>query len=172
MQHRIFSTYRVQLRPGFGFDDAAEILGYLADLGVSHLYCSPYLQSARGSTHGYDVIDPTRVNEELGGAAAHARLVQTLERQGLGQILDIVPNHMAITERRNTWWWDVLENGPASQWARYFDVDWAPPQERLRDKVLLPILGDHYGRILEAGELRLVRNAGRFEIHYHEHQMP
>jgi (1->4)-alpha-D-glucan 1-alpha-D-glucosylmutase len=172
MRHRIFSTYRVQLRPGFGFDAAAEIADYLSDLGVTHLYCSPSLQAARGSTHGYDVIDPTRVNEELGGAAAHARLVQALERQGLGQVLDIVPNHMAITERRNVWWWDVLENGPASRWAGYFDVDWDPPQSRLRNTVLLPILGDHYGRILEAGELRLVRRGGKFEIHYHEHQMP
>ena len=172
MQHRIFSTYRVQLRPDFGFDAAAEIVDYLSDLGVTHLYCSPYLQSAQGSTHGYDVIDPTRVNEELGGAAGHARLVRALERQGLGQVLDIVPNHMAITERRNTWWWDVLENGQASRWAGYFDVDWDPPQQRLRNTVLLPILGDHYGRILEAGELRLVRSGGKFEIHYHEHQMP
>lgn len=172
MPHRIFSTYRVQLRADFGFDDAAEIADYLTDLGVTHLYCSPYLQAARGSTHGYDVIDPTRVNEELGGAAAHARLVQVLDSQDLGQVLDIVPNHMAITERRNVWWWDVLENGPASRWAGTFDVDWDPPQQRLRNTVLLPILGDHYGRILEAGELRLVRRGGKFEIHYHEHQMP
>lgn len=172
MPHPMLSTYRVQLRPGFGFDAAAEIADYLTDLGVTHFYSSPYLQAARGSTHGYDVVDHSRVNEELGGAAAHARLVQTLASQGLGQVLDIVPNHMAVTERRNTWWWDVLENGPASQWARYFDVDWKPPQRRLRDTVLLPILGDHYGRILEAGEFRLLRRGGRFEIHYFDHQMP
>jgi (1->4)-alpha-D-glucan 1-alpha-D-glucosylmutase len=172
MPYPILSTYRVQLRPGFGFEETAEIVDYLSDLGISHLYCSPYLQAAHGSTHGYDVIDPSRVNEELGGAEAHARLVKTLEKHHLGQILDIVPNHMAITERRNAWWWDVLENGPASRWAGYFDVDWDPPQQRLRNTVLLPILGDHYGRILEAGELRLVRRFGKFEIHYHEHQMP
>src|SRR6185295_17053061 len=122
MPHPILSTYRVQLHPGFGFDAAAEIADYLADLGVTHLYSSPCLQAARGSTHGYDVVDHSRVNEELGGAAAHARLVRTLERQGLGQVLDVVPNHMAITERRNLWWWDVLENGPASRWAGSFDV--------------------------------------------------
>ncbi|HKH45764.1 MAG TPA: malto-oligosyltrehalose synthase [Thermoanaerobaculia bacterium] len=172
MPYPILSTYRVQLRPDFGFDDAAEIADYLSELGVTHFYSSPYLQAARGSTHGYDVIDPTRVNEELGGAAAHARLVQSLESHQLGQVLDIVPNHMAITERRNVWWWDVLENGPASRWAGTFDVDWDPPQQRLRNTVLLPILGDHYGRILEAGELRLLRRSGKFEIHYHEHQMP
>jgi (1->4)-alpha-D-glucan 1-alpha-D-glucosylmutase len=166
------STYRVQLRAEFGFDDAVAIAGYLADLGISHLYSSPYLQAAKGSTHGYDVTDPTRVNEELGGEEAHARLCRALGEKGLGQVLDIVPNHMAITERSNTWWWDVLENGPSSRYAAYFDVDWKAPQERLRDTVLLPILGDHYGRVLENGELELVRRGGRFEIHYHEHRMP
>ncbi|MFL6196180.1 MAG: malto-oligosyltrehalose synthase, partial [Thermoanaerobaculia bacterium] len=166
------STYRVQLRPEFGFAAAAAIADYLAALGVSHLYSSPYLQAARGSAHGYDVIDPTQVNEELGGEAAHARFCRTLGEQGLGQILDIVPNHMAITERRNSWWWDVLENGPSSRYASYFDVDWDPPQARLRETVLLPILGDHYGRILEAGEMKLVRRGGRFEIHYFDHRMP
>jgi (1->4)-alpha-D-glucan 1-alpha-D-glucosylmutase len=166
------STYRVQFRPEFGFDEAAAIAGYLANLGISHLYSSPYLQAARGSTHGYDVVDPTRVNEELGGEEGHARLCSALGEAGLGQVLDVVPNHMAITERRNTWWWDVLENGPSSRYAAYFDVDWNPPQARLRDTVLLPILGDHYGRVLEAGELKLVRRSGKFEIHYYEHRMP
>ena len=170
------STYRVQLRPDFGFAAAAEIAGYLAELGISHLYTSPSLQAVQGSTHGYDVIDPTRVNEELGGAAGHEILVQALREHGLGRVLDVVPNHMAIDsnggEGRNGWWWDVLENGPASRWARYFDVDWDPPQSRLRNMVLLPILGDHYGRILEAGELKLVRCAGKFAIRYHEHWMP
>jgi len=166
------STYRVQLRPEFGFDEAAAVAGYLADLGVSHLYSSPYLQAAAGSTHGYDVVDPSRVNEELGGAEGHARLLAALGEAGLGQVLDVVPNHMAITERGNVWWWDVLENGPSSRYAAYFDVDWDPPQARLRNTVLLPILGDHYGRVLEAGELRLVRRRGRFEIHYFDHRMP
>ncbi len=166
------ATYRVQLRSEFGFDDAAAVAGYLADLGVTHLYSSPYLQAARGSAHGYDVVDPTRVNEDLGGEEAHARLCRALGAAGLGQVLDIVPNHMAITERRNTWWWDVLENGAASRYAAYFDVDWNSPHARLRDTVLLPILGDHYGRVLESGELHLARREGRFEIHYHEHRMP
>jgi len=166
------ATYRVQLRPGFGFDEAAALADYLADLGVTHLYSSPYLQAAHGSTHGYDVVDPTRVNEELGGEEAHARLCRRLGEAGLGQVLDVVPNHMAITERGNVWWWDVLENGPSSRFAAYFDVDWDPPQARLRNTVLLPILGDHYGRVLEAGELKLVRKGGKLEVHYHEHRMP
>jgi (1->4)-alpha-D-glucan 1-alpha-D-glucosylmutase len=166
------STYRVQLRPGFGFDEAAALAPYLAALGVSHLYSSPYLQAARGSTHGYDVTDPTRVNEELGGAPAHERLCQALGEHGLGQVLDVVPNHMAITEPENVWWWDVLENGPSSRYAAYFDVDWDPPQERFRNTVVLPILGDHYGRVLEAGELKLVRREGSFEVGYFDHRMP
>ena len=165
-------TYRVQLRPEFGFAAAEAIAPYLSRLGISHLYSSPYLQAARGSTHGYDVLDPTRVNEELGGPEAHERFCRTLGEHGIGQVLDIVPNHMSIVERRNVWWWDVLENGPSSRYASYFDVDWEGPQERLRNLVLLPILGDHYGRVLEAGELKLVRRGGRFEIHYHEHRMP
>ncbi|HKV10322.1 MAG TPA: malto-oligosyltrehalose synthase [Thermoanaerobaculia bacterium] len=166
------STYRVQLRPEFGFDDAAGVADYLAALGISHLYSSPYLQAAQGSTHGYDVVDPTRVNEDLGGEAAHARFCQVLGENGLGQVLDVVPNHMSITEPRNVWWWDVLENGPSSRFASYFDVDWEGPQERLRNTVLLPILGDHYGRVLEAGEICLVRQGERFEIHYYDHRMP
>jgi (1->4)-alpha-D-glucan 1-alpha-D-glucosylmutase len=165
------ATYRVQLRPGFGFEEAAAIAPYLAELGVSHLYSSPYLQAAKGSTHGYDVIDPTRVNEELGGAEAHERFCRTLGENGLGQVLDIVPNHMAIGYE-NVWWWDVQENGPSSRYASYFDVDWDPPQERFRNTVVLPILGDHYGRVLEAGELKLVRRAGSFEVGYFEHRMP
>src|ERR1700753_1665339 len=118
------ATYRVQLHAGFTFDDAAAIAGYLADLGVSHLYCSPYLQAARGSTHGYDVVNHQILNAELGGAPAHQRLADRLAENGLGQVLDIVPNHMALAGRDNAWWWDVLENGQSSPYARYFDIDW------------------------------------------------
>ncbi|MGH9166117.1 MAG: malto-oligosyltrehalose synthase, partial [Acidimicrobiales bacterium] len=166
------STYRVQLNAAFGFDDAAALAGYLADLGVSHLYASPYLQAAPGSTHGYDVVDHGRVNTELGGDVAHARMVAALADHGLGQVLDIVPNHMAIAGRENAWWWDVLENGPASLYAGYFDVDWDPPESKLRHTVLIPILGDHYGRVLEAGELRLAREDGGFVVAYHDHVVP
>jgi (1->4)-alpha-D-glucan 1-alpha-D-glucosylmutase len=158
------ATYRVQLQPGFGFEEAADVLSYLDELGISHLYTSPYLQAAPGSTHGYDVVDYGRVNEELGGAEGHARLVQALARLKMGQLLDVVPNHMAIGAPGNRWWWDVLENGPASPFAAYFDVDWEPPEARIRNTVLLPVLPDHYGRVLERGEIRLHREGGSFTV--------
>ena len=164
------ATYRVQLHAGFTFDDVAAITGYLADLGVSHLYCSPYLQAAAGSTHGYDVTDHSRLNAELGGADGHRRMVKQLAQAGLGQVLDIVPNHMAL--RANPWWWDVLENGPSSRYARYFDIDWDPPQRKLTATVLMPVLADHYGRVLEAGELSVERRGGSFIVRYHEHEAP
>jgi (1->4)-alpha-D-glucan 1-alpha-D-glucosylmutase len=166
------ATYRVQLHAGFGFADAAAVADYLADLGISHLYCSPYLQAAPGSTHGYDVMNPHQVNKELGGPEAHAKLCATLKENGLGQVLDIVPNHMAIAGRENPWWWDVLENGPSSRYAGYFDLEWDPPEAKLRNTVLLPVLGDHYGRVLEAGEMRLEREEGSFVIHYHDQVFP
>jgi (1->4)-alpha-D-glucan 1-alpha-D-glucosylmutase len=165
------ATYRVQLHGGFGFDQAAELAGYLSALGISHLYSSPYLQAARGSTHGYDVVDHTRVNVELGGQEAHQRFCLALGRARLGQLLDIVPNHMAITPE-NQWWWDVLENGPSSPYAAYFDVEWDPPESRMRNVVLLPVLGDHYGRVLDAGELAVERHGGTFVVRYHDHLWP
>ncbi len=166
------ATYRIQFHPGYTLYDAVGIAAYLAALGISHLYASPYLQAVPGSTHGYDVVDPGRVNKELGGAEGHRALCQALREQGLGQILDVVPNHMAITNQENTWWRDVLENGPSSAYAAYFDVDWNPPEERLSNKILVPVLGDHYGRILEAGEIRLTHEKGRFEVLYHDQRFP
>jgi (1->4)-alpha-D-glucan 1-alpha-D-glucosylmutase len=166
------ATYRVQLHAGFTFDDAARIAGYLAALGVSHLYCSPYLQAAKGSTHGYDVVDPGHLNAELGGEAGHRELREQLDRAGLGQVLDIVPNHMALDGRNNAWWWDVLENGPSSVYASYFDIDWDPPQRKLAATVLMPVLGDQYGRVLEAGELVVRRAGGSFTVRYHDHEAP
>ena len=166
------ATYRVQLRPGFGFDEAAAVAGYLAALGVSHLYSSPSLQAAAGSSHGYDVVDPGRLNAELGGAAGHARLSARLAELGLGQVLDIVPNHMAVGGRANAWWWDVLEHGAESRYADYFDIDWAPPQPELAGLVLVPVLGDHYGRVLEAGELTVRVRGETASLHYHEHELP
>jgi (1->4)-alpha-D-glucan 1-alpha-D-glucosylmutase len=166
------ATYRLQLQPNFGFEQAAALIPYLMELGVSHLYASPYLQAAAGSTHGYDVVDPTRVNEELGGAEAHAHLCERLIAAGLGQMIDMVPNHMAIAGKQNPWWWDVLENGPSSRYATYFDVDWEASEERWPNKVLLPVLGDHYGRILEDGQLELAHDAGAFVVHYQEHVFP
>ena len=166
------ATYRLQLTPEFGFDDAAAVVGYLARLGISHLYSSPYLQAAPGSQHGYDVVDHSRVNAELGGEEGHARLCEALGASGLGQVLDIVPNHMAIAGHLNRWWWDVLENGRSSRYATYFDVDWNPPERKLRDTILIPVLGDHYGRVLESGQLRLERRGVRLVVRYFEHEMP
>lgn len=157
------STYRLQLHKGFTFDQASAIAPYLYDLGISHIYSSPYLQAAPDSMHGYDVVDHGRVNEELGGAEAHARFSKTLGENGLGQVLDIVPNHMAIGPQ-NRLWWDVLENGTASRYASFFDIDWNPQEERLRDKVLVPILGDQYGRVLESGGIKLTRSGSRFVV--------
>ncbi len=166
------ATYRIQLRPDFDFDAAAGVVDYLSALGVSHLYASPYLQAAVGSTHGYDVVDPTRVSEALGGEAGHARLLEALGRAGMGHIVDIVPNHMAAAGRQNAWWWDVLRNGPGSRFAPFFDVDWDPPEPKLRDQVLMPVLGDHYGRELEGGKIRVVRDGGELTVRYHEHALP
>lgn len=166
------ATYRLQLHPGFGFDDAEGIVPYLAELGVSHLYASPYLQAAKGSTHGYDVVDPSRVNTELGGEEGHRRLLFALSANGLGQVIDVVPNHMAIPGRQNPWWFDVLENGPSSQFATFFDVDWDSSDSRWPNKVLLPVLGDHYGRVLEDREFRLLREEGKFLVYYHDHVFP
>jgi len=157
------STYRLQLHKDFTFDDASAIAQYLYDLGISHVYSSPYLQAAPESTHGYDVVDHQRVNEELGGAAAHARFAKALGENGLGQVLDIVPNHMAIGAQ-NRFWWDVLENGASSRYASFFDIDWYPQEERLRDKVLVPILADQYGRVLESGGIKVARQGGRFVV--------
>ncbi len=165
------STYRVQLSKEFGFSDAAGIAGYLAELGVSHLYCSPYLQAAPGSTHGYDVVDPERLNDELGGGPAYAGMLGALRAAGLGQVLDIVPNHMA-TDATNRWWWDVLENGPASRYAAVFDIDWEGGDRSAAHTVLVPVLADHYGRVLEAGELVLARAGAGVTVRYHDMELP
>ena len=157
------STYRLQLHTGFTFDDAAAIVEYLKTLGVTHVYCSPYLQAAPGSMHGYDVVDHRRVNEELGGPAGHERFTRRLEKFGLGQVLDIVPNHMSLGAE-NKYWWDVLENGTNSRYASFFDIDWNSSEERLRDKVLVPILGEQYGRALTAGKVVVMRKGARFTV--------
>lgn len=155
----VLSTYRLQLGPGFGFAEATAAIPYLAELGVSHLYLSPVVAAAPGSTHGYDGVDPDRLSPELGGDEAFASLVDTAHAAGLGLVLDIVPNHLSTVGRTNRWWWDVLTFGPASRYASHFDVDWRSPEERRRDVLVLPVLGDHYGRALDAGHVRLVRDA-------------
>ncbi len=166
------ATYRLQFGPGFRFDEAAAVAPYLAALGISHVYCSPYLQAGPDSTHGYDVADPTRVSDDLGGEAAHGRFLEVLKEQGLGQILDIVPNHMSGDPRANRWWWDLLEHGRYARSAPYFDLNWSPRDPKLQDKVLLPVLGDHYGRTLERRELQVVRDGASLEVAYHDRRMP
>lgn len=165
------ATYRLQLHAGFGFDDAARVAEYLKDLGISHIYCSPYLQAAPGSMHGYDVVDPEKVNEELGGEAGLERFTRRLKELGLGQILDIVPNHMA-SGPQNRYWWDVLENGQASRFADRFDIDWQSSEVKLQNKILIPVLGDQYGRALSAGEIKLDRQGEAFIVRYFDHTFP
>ncbi len=157
------STYRLQLHKGFTFDDASAIADYLKALGITHVYSSPYLQAAPDSMHGYDVVDHRKVNEELGGSAGHERFCQRLGEVGMGQVLDIVPNHMSLGEQ-NRYWWDVLENGTSSRYASFFDIDWNSAEERLRDKVLVPILGDQYGRVLKSGGIKVLRQGNVFTV--------
>ena len=161
------ATYRVQLHAGFTFDDGAAIVPYLSELGVSHLYTSPVLQAVRGSTHGYDVVDHGQVSAELGSAEGFARLTDALRAHGMGLVLDIVPNHMAISGEENRWWWDVLEHGPASRHASAFDVDWGPG-----NAVLLPVLPDHYDRVLAAGAIRLARDGERVHVEHGDRRFP
>ncbi|HVG26183.1 MAG TPA: malto-oligosyltrehalose synthase [Acidobacteriaceae bacterium] len=165
------STYRLQLHKGFTFDDASAIADYLKALGVSHVYSSPYLQAAPNSMHGYDVVDHRKVNEELGGTEAHERFCRRLGDLGLGQVLDIVPNHMSLGEQ-NRYWWDVLENGHSSLYASFFDIDWTPAEERLRDKVLVPILDDQYGRVLRKGGIKLTRQGSTFLVEASGQSLP
>ena len=165
------STYRLQLHENFGFAKAAEIAPYLKKLGVTHVYSSPYLQAAPHSMHGYDVVDHRKVNEELGGAEAHEAFCKVLGELGLGQVLDIVPNHMSLG-RQNRYWWDVLENGINSRYAGFFDIDWHSSEERLRDKVLVPILGDQYGRVLRDGGIQVQRQGSTFVIEASSQSLP
>ncbi|WP_260590745.1 malto-oligosyltrehalose synthase [Variovorax sp. DXTD-1] len=168
------ATYRLQFHKGFSFDDAIRVLPYLAQLGVSHVYCSPIQRARAGSTHGYDVVAHAEINPELGGAEGFARFVEALQANGLGQLLDMVPNHMGVLGADNAWWMDVLENGPASLFAQYFDIDWQPLNQELTGKVLLPVLGGHYGEVLSSGELVLHFEAtqGSFALRYFEHRFP
>ena len=165
------STYRLQLHPEFTFADASGVADYIRALGVSHIYSSSYLQAAPGSTHGYDVTDFKAVNQELGGESAREAFVERLEQCGLGQILDVVPNHMSLAQN-NPYWRDVLENGPESRYAEYFDMDWVTGEDRMRDKVLLPLLGDQYGVVLQSGAVQLTRTATRFEIVVYDSHLP
>ncbi|MBL8659516.1 MAG: malto-oligosyltrehalose synthase [Rhodospirillales bacterium] len=168
------ATYRLQFNSTFTFDDARALVPYLADLGVSHLYASPYLKAREGSTHGYDIVDHNSFNPEIGSEDSFRALSAALGDHGLGQILDFVPNHMGIGRADNAWWLDVLEWGEESPYAEYFDIDWSSAKPELRGKVLLPVLGNHYGHTLEGGELKLAFDAddGSFSVWYYEHRFP
>jgi (1->4)-alpha-D-glucan 1-alpha-D-glucosylmutase len=168
------ATYRLQLHRGFGFRDAAALVPYLAALGISHVYCSPYLRARSGSMHGYDIIDHRELNPEIGSRAEFDAFVDALHQHGMGQVMDVVPNHMAVMAADNAWWMDVLENGQASVFAEHFDIDWHPASAHLANRLLVPVLGGHYGAVLEAGELALGFDAvlGTFSITYHRHRFP
>jgi len=167
------STYRLQFHSGFTFRDAAQIVPYLNDLGITHLYASPILKARPGSTHGYDVIDPRSLNPEFGTAHDFADLTHALREHGMGLILDTVPNHMGIATNDNPWWNDVLENGPQSKYAGWFDIAWrGSPRPELHDKVLLPVLGEPYGEALEKGLLRLTLEAGALAVGYYDRRFP
>lgn len=167
------ATYRLQLHADFGFEDAAALTDYLELLGISHAYSSPILGARPGSLHGYDIIDHTRVDPELGSTDALGRWSDALHQRGMGLVLDIVPNHMGIGAD-NAWWMNVLEHGPAAEYAEYFDIDWEPAKEELRGRVLLPVLEDHYGAVLDRGllHLRFEGGSGSFEVSYHEQRFP
>src|SRR5437588_7368530 len=154
------STYRLQFHAGFTFRDACRIVSYLHDLGVTDCYASPYLKARPGSVHGYDIVDHRVLNPEIGSEEEYEALVGALHGHGMGQVLDIVPNHMGIVGNENTWWNDVLENGRSSPYAGYFDIDWDPVKPQLHDKVLLPVLGDPYGKVLESQQISLRYEGG------------
>ncbi|MBA2288957.1 MAG: malto-oligosyltrehalose synthase, partial [Chloroflexia bacterium] len=166
------ATYRLQFNHTFTFDDAITILPWIARLGVSHVYASPIFRATPGSMHGYDVVDFSEISPEIGGREGFDRLVAAARENELGIILDFVPNHMGIENGANSWWQDVLEHGPASPYADYFDIDWTPFTQELHNKVLLPVLGDQYGVVLENGDLKLGYDDGAFTVHYWDTPLP
>jgi (1->4)-alpha-D-glucan 1-alpha-D-glucosylmutase len=166
------STYRLQFNSDFRFSAAREIVPYLHRLGISDLYTSPYFKASTGSRHGYDILDQNSLNPEIGSEQDYEALVAELHRWSMGQILDIVPNHMCIEGQGNHFWLDVLENGPSSIYADFFDIDWHPVKHELENKILIPILGDQYGTILENGELQLTFEEGSFFVYYYDNKLP
>jgi len=165
------TCYRLQFNSQFTFRDAQSLLGYLERLGVTDIYASPLLQSRRGSGHGYDVTDPTRIDSDLGSEEQFEAFQTDLHARGMGLLLDIVPNHMAASHE-NPWWMDVLENGPGSPYAAYFDIDWHAPSRTLENKILLPVLGAFYGDVLQNQELRVLFEAGSFRLQYNDSLFP
>jgi (1->4)-alpha-D-glucan 1-alpha-D-glucosylmutase len=165
-------TYRLQFNRWFTFSQAREIVPYLNALGVSDVYASPYFQASPDSLHGYDITNHNKLNTAIGSRKDYDAWIAELRARSMGQLLDFVPNHVGIAEPLNQWWMDVLENGPGSRHAPYFDVDWQPLKSDLHDKVLLPILSDQYGRVLERGELQVRFEEGSFYLLYGERRLP
>jgi glycogen debranching enzyme GlgX/malto-oligosyltrehalose synthase len=166
------STYRLQLRGGFGFREAQALLDYLDDLGVGGVYTSPYLRAERGSTHGYNVVDHHAIDPAIGTLAEHAAFTDDLRTRGLRHLVDFVPNHVGIGTGENAWWNDVLENGASSPYAEFFDVEWRPPASALHDKVLLPVLGRQFGQEIDERKVSIVREGGTFWVAYYERRFP
>jgi len=168
------ATQRLQFHQGFTLDDAVPLVPYFAQLGISHLYASPLLSARAGSMHGYDVVDPTTVNPELGGEAALHRLVAALRENDMGLILDIVSNHMAVGGADNPWWLDLLEWGRLSPYSEFFDIQWHSPDPLLKGQLLMPFLGSDYGEALQNGSiaLRFDPQLGHFSIEHYEHRFP
>lgn len=169
--HIPLSTYRLQLHKGFSLKKALAILPYLKKLGIDTLYTSPIFQARSGSAHGYDMTDPAHLNPELGSEQTFSTFFSQVKKEGFALLVDWVPNHMGIG-KENPYWIDVLESGPRSRYADFFDIHWHPEKEELRGKILLPILGDHYGRELEKGHIRLVFRQGSFGLHYYDRRLP
>src|SRR6266436_1846779 len=165
-------TYRLQFNRWFTFAQAREIVAYLHEIGVSDVYASPYFQASPDSLHGYDITDHNKLNPAIGSRADYDAWIAQLHAHGMGHVLDFVPNHVGIADSRNEWWMDVLENGPSSRYAPYFDIDWESLISHLRDKVLLPILSDQYGCVLERGELQVRFEEGTFYLLYGERRLP
>jgi (1->4)-alpha-D-glucan 1-alpha-D-glucosylmutase len=166
------SMYRLQLNGGFTFAKARELVPYLKRLGITEYYCSSFLAARPGSSHGYDICDHSRINPELGGREGFQEFSRALRENGFGLILDFVPNHMSTDPSANLWWRNVLENGPSSPYAPFFDIDWDPVKVELKDKVLLPVLGQQYGAALESGELRIVFEGEKFHLQYYDINLP
>ncbi|HEY6447771.1 MAG TPA: malto-oligosyltrehalose synthase [Acidobacteriaceae bacterium] len=172
MEARVpLSTYRLQLHAGFAFADAEAVLPYLRQLGIGDCYASPIFEARPGSMHGYDVTRHDRLNPELGGEEGYARFAARLRELKMGLLLDIVPNHMGVGND-SVWWQDVLQNGRASEFAEYFDIDWAPLKPDMQDKLLLPILGCQYGEELESQRIQVVLEDGDLRVRYYDHLMP
>ena len=165
------ATYRIQFSPAFKFDHASQIIKYLAELGISHIYASPIFKAKKGSMHGYDVVNPNLLNDEIGDRSEFDALTARVAETGMGWIQDIVPNHMAF-DSSNQLLMELIENGPGFIPLYYFDIEWNHQYESIKGRLLAPILGDVYGECLERGEIKLSYDAGGFSLRYYEHRFP